>query len=153
MSLAKPGRGPSIVGAARKLADRDGLEALTLRRLAAELGMQAPSLYKHFPDKAALLAALAADVSSELGRLLAVWSQERGADLARLARGYRRFAQEHRHLLPRLAPTRDAIEAVSALAGGPDRSLAFLAMTDGLSRLEAPDSAWEAGVAAFVKST
>ena len=151
MPLAKPGRRLLIVAAARKLAEAEGLEALTLRRLAAELGIQAPSLYKHFPDKAALLAALEADLNAESGRLLAVWSQERGADLGRLARGYRRFAQEQRRLLPRLAPTADAIAAVSALAGGRDRALAFLAMADGLARLEAPESAWEAGVGTFEK--
>src|SRR5207302_738506 len=102
MPLAKPGRRLLIVAAARKLAEAEGLEALTLRRLAADLGIQAPSLYKHFPDKAALLAALEADINAESGRLLAVWSQERGADLGRLARGYRRFAQEQRRL-PRCA--------------------------------------------------
>src|SRR5947209_200436 len=128
MSLAKLVRRPLIVAAARKLAEGEGLEALTLRRLAAEVGIQAPSLYKHFPDKAALLAAVEADVNAELGRLLAVWSQERGGDLNRLARGYRRFAQEHRQLPKRLRPTRAALEAVSLLAGGPDRALAFLAM-------------------------
>lgn len=37
----------SVVAAAARLADRDGLEQLTLARLAAELGVRAPSLYAH----------------------------------------------------------------------------------------------------------
>ena len=40
-----------IVEAARQILERDGESALTMRRLAADLGMKAPSLYKHFPDK------------------------------------------------------------------------------------------------------
>jgi len=150
--LAEQGdRRSVIVAAARRLLERAGPEALTMRRLAAELGIQAPSLYKHFPDKAALEDALALEASAELGRLLGVWSLERGADLTRLARGYRRFAREHRHLLPQLAPTSEAVEALSELAGGPDRSLAFLAMAGGLARLDAGDGAWQEGVLAFQK--
>jgi AcrR family transcriptional regulator len=139
------------VGAARTLAERDGLEALTLRRLAGELGIQAPSLYKHFPDKAALLAAIAAEVGTELARLLAVWSQERGGDLARLARGYRRFTQEHHHLLSLLVPTEEAVTAVAAKAGNRERALAFLAMAQGLAALGAADEVWDAGTSAFEK--
>ena len=37
----------SVVDVAAQLADRDGLEQLTLARLAAELGVRAPSLYAH----------------------------------------------------------------------------------------------------------
>jgi AcrR family transcriptional regulator len=37
----------SVVAAAARVADRDGLEQLTLARLAVELGVRAPSLYAH----------------------------------------------------------------------------------------------------------
>ena len=94
----------AITRAARALLEREGHGALTMRRLAAELGIQAPSLYRHFPDKSALEAALATEASAELGRMIALWARERGCDLARIARGYRRFAQERRHLLPLLVP-------------------------------------------------
>lgn len=43
-----------IVAAAVALVDRDGLAALTMRRLAAELGVGPMSLYYHVPDRAAL---------------------------------------------------------------------------------------------------
>jgi AcrR family transcriptional regulator len=40
-----------VVSAAVDLADRDGLDALTMRRLGVELGVQAMSLYKHVSNK------------------------------------------------------------------------------------------------------
>ncbi|MPQ96482.1 TetR family transcriptional regulator [Modestobacter sp. I12A-02628] len=39
--------------------DEDGLDALTMRRLATRLGVQAASLYTHFPNKDAVLEAIA----------------------------------------------------------------------------------------------
>ena len=44
-----------VVETALRLLDQDGLDKLSLRRLAAELGVQAPALYWHFPSKRALL--------------------------------------------------------------------------------------------------
>ncbi len=37
-----------------RLVDAEGLNALTMRRLASELGVEGASLYKHIPNKAAL---------------------------------------------------------------------------------------------------
>lgn len=51
-----------VVQAAIDLADREGLDALTMRRLGAELGVQAMSLYKHVPNKDRLLDALVEEV-------------------------------------------------------------------------------------------
>ncbi len=44
-----------IVSTARDLADRDGLDAVTLRRLAAELGVHVTSLYNHVPTRDAIV--------------------------------------------------------------------------------------------------
>ncbi|GAB3564331.1 TetR/AcrR family transcriptional regulator C-terminal domain-containing protein [Spelaeicoccus albus] len=44
-----------ICSAALRIVDRDGLGHLTMRRVAAELGVEAMSLYHHVPNKAALL--------------------------------------------------------------------------------------------------
>lgn len=44
-----------ILACAVRLADRDGLEATSLRRVAAELGVHVTSLYHHVPTKDALL--------------------------------------------------------------------------------------------------
>ena len=45
----------AIVAAAMKLADREGLEAVTLRRIATTLGVYVTSLYNHVPTKEAVL--------------------------------------------------------------------------------------------------
>ncbi len=47
-----------IVDAALTVIDRDGLEALSMRKLGAELGVEAMALYHHFPNKDALLDAV-----------------------------------------------------------------------------------------------
>ena len=44
---------------ALRLIDADGLDALSMRRLAAELGVQAASLYSHYPTKDHVLDAVA----------------------------------------------------------------------------------------------
>ncbi len=44
----------SILSAALEMLERDGPEALSMRNLATALAMKAPSLYRHYPDKAAL---------------------------------------------------------------------------------------------------
>jgi AcrR family transcriptional regulator len=49
-----------VVAAGRLLLEQEGPEALTMRRLAERVGIRAPSLYKHLPDKAALEAAIIA---------------------------------------------------------------------------------------------
>ena len=48
----------SILNAALEMLERDGPEALSMRNLATVLEMKAPSLYRHYPDKAALETAL-----------------------------------------------------------------------------------------------
>ncbi|GAA4319369.1 TetR/AcrR family transcriptional regulator C-terminal domain-containing protein [Actinomadura luteofluorescens] len=44
-----------VLRAAVRLADRDGLESLTMRRLAQEVGVEAMSLYHHVANKEAVL--------------------------------------------------------------------------------------------------
>ena len=43
-----------IIDTAIQMADRDGLDAVTLRRLAAELGVHVTSLYNHVPTREAV---------------------------------------------------------------------------------------------------
>jgi AcrR family transcriptional regulator len=47
-----------ILGAAERLHQREGLEAVSMRRLAAEVGLTPMAMYRHFKDKDALLDAL-----------------------------------------------------------------------------------------------
>lgn len=64
-------RQAQIAAAARALLDAEGPEALTMRRIAGVLGIKAPSLYKHLPDKAALEALVVAAGFAELAAALA----------------------------------------------------------------------------------
>ena len=48
----------AIVAAAVAVADRDGLDRLSMRRLGRHFGVEAMSLYNHVPNKAALLDAM-----------------------------------------------------------------------------------------------
>jgi len=50
-----------IFNAARALFDKEGLAGLSMRRLAEAVGITPMAIYKHFPDKAALMDALMLD--------------------------------------------------------------------------------------------
>ena len=54
-----------IVQTALMILDRDGLEGVTLRRLATELDMKAASIYWHIPNKVALLDEMANAILEE----------------------------------------------------------------------------------------
>lgn len=90
-----------IVEAALAVVDREGLGALTMRRLGVELGFEAMALYRHVPNKAALV-----DYVVE-----AVWSEmelpETGGDpwrtLEELAHAFRNLAGAHPNVFPVLA--------------------------------------------------
>ncbi len=56
----------AVVGRALELADRDGADALTIRRLATELGVTPMALYWHFRSKEELLAALCDQIWDEI---------------------------------------------------------------------------------------
>jgi len=55
-----------IVASALALVDTEGLDALSTRRLAADLGVSGPSLYNHFATKDDLLEAVADTVIAEV---------------------------------------------------------------------------------------
>ena len=56
----------AIIEAAIRLADAEGLEAVSIRRVAAELDGRAMSLYDHFASKRELLAAMTDEVVGEM---------------------------------------------------------------------------------------
>ena len=56
-----------IVEAAIGVADADGLGALTMRRLGQELGVEAMALYRHFPNKEAILDGIVQTIVAGLG--------------------------------------------------------------------------------------
>jgi TetR/AcrR family tetracycline transcriptional repressor len=56
----------AVVGRALELADAEGIEALTIRRLAQELGVTPMALYWHFRNKDELISGLADRIWSEI---------------------------------------------------------------------------------------
>lgn len=64
-----------LVAAARTVVERDGYEAFSTNRVAAEAGVSPGSLYQYFPDKHALVAAVlerhTAEVSEQVAAALA----------------------------------------------------------------------------------
>ena len=61
-----------IADAARHLLDKEGAEAVTMRRVAAAVGVTPMAIYRHYPDRASLLNSLADEGFEVLGARLAV---------------------------------------------------------------------------------
>ncbi len=55
-----------VLSGAMRLADKEGIRAVTMRRLAAELGVEAMSLYYHLPSKDALLDGVVETIVAEI---------------------------------------------------------------------------------------
>src|SRR5690606_17147113 len=104
----------ALVDAALEVLESEGIEALTLRELARRVGVTHAAPYRHFKDKAALLAALAAEGFARLSRAV---EARRGEGIAGAAEAYLRFAADHpAHFRLMFAPERAADPAVSAAA-------------------------------------
>lgn len=143
-----------------------------MRRLAAELGIQAPSLYKHVGGRRAIEVALVDAGLHELAGVLRA-AASAGAPqraIGRLLAAYRRAALAEPQLyrlatagpLPRaeLTPGVEAAagEPFFAVTGDPARAQALWAFAHGMVSLELDgrfppgsdlDRAWAAGAAAF----
>ena len=87
----------AVVAAAAELADAEGLEAVTLARVAERLGVRSPSLYAHVGGLPDLRRRLAARGTTQLAaELQAAAAGRAGRDaLAAVAEVYRRYAREH----------------------------------------------------------
>jgi AcrR family transcriptional regulator len=140
-----------------------------MRRIAEALGIRAPSLYKHVPDKTALEALVVQAGFAELADALAAAAAARA--LPAVAEAYRAFGVAHPHLyrlmnyqpLRRdlLAPgleERAAQPLAEAVGYDTDRARAMWAFAHGMVSLEIDgrfppdadlDQAWRAGLAAF----
>jgi AcrR family transcriptional regulator len=97
----QPTRGPRpglsvqrIVQAAIRIADAEGLEALSMRRVAAELGVGTMSLYTYVPGKAELLDVMLDTVLGEVARPDGV---ARGWRAGLEAYAREQWAHYHRH--------------------------------------------------------
>lgn len=111
----------AILAAAREILEADGLDAVTMTRVGDRVGVRGPSLYKHVPNRAALIRAVADAVTADLGRTLAGRpTDDAKADLRALATRYRRFVRANpngygllfAHLPPDFQPDQAAAAAV-----------------------------------------
>jgi AcrR family transcriptional regulator len=160
-----------IVEAARRILEREGRSALTMRRLAADLGMKAPSLYKHFPDKESLeLELIVLGFEESTAAFEAALASRPRSQIAALGVAYREYARAHPHIyrlmtdrpLPReRVPVGLEYRAAASLAqamGSIAGARAAWALAHGLVMLEINgrfpadadiDAAWESGMTAM----
>ncbi|MER7752503.1 TetR/AcrR family transcriptional regulator C-terminal domain-containing protein [Kitasatospora sp. NPDC097643] len=134
---------PLVLDAAVALVDREGLTALTMRRLAAELGVESMALYRYTPGKEALLDGLIeaffTEVNARLrttaGRAAPLRGSRPGepawrTELRRIAQAFATVAHAHPEILPlvatrpltvpvarRPAPVLDLTEHILAVLG------------------------------------
>lgn len=165
-------RRDDILDAARLILEKEGPDALTMRRLAADVGMQAPSLYKHVADKDALATELVAIGLREMGEVLhaAVAKPGRRGAVTALLAAYRQHAVANPNMY-RLATSgplqRDLLpagledwagEPFLVAVGDPVRAQALWSMAHGMVILEIDgrypagsdlDATWRAAAAAF----
>ncbi|MEU9914778.1 TetR/AcrR family transcriptional regulator [Streptomyces sp. NPDC051001] len=164
-------RAREIATAARTLLEESGPTALTLRTLADRLGIKAPSLYKHFPDKHAVEVELIAQMLEESAAAMEAAEQRDPGSLLTLAEAYRTYALDHPHLyclaterpLPRAAlpaglEDRAAMPLMRVCGGDLDLARSVWAFAHGMVVLEIhgrfPDdadlgAAWKRGLKAF----
>jgi AcrR family transcriptional regulator len=160
-------RREQAIDAAERILEAEGPDAVTMRRLGAELGMRAPSLYKHVRDKAEIEAALQERALRALGATL----DAAAPGLDSLAAAYRGWALAHPRLYAlsarqvlhrdRLTPGVEQAAAaplLAAVGGDEHRARALWAFAHGLVDLELADrfppgadidAAWAAGLRAF----
>jgi AcrR family transcriptional regulator len=101
-----------IVRAAHRLLDREGADAVTMRRVAEAVGITPMAIYRHFPDRDALLKRVSDDSVKAVAE---EWSRPSGdPDLARrlpaTLESYLDYALAHPHLFDHAfsAPRDDA---------------------------------------------
>lgn len=172
---ARSGRAGQIVAVSRRILEKEGPEALTMRRVADELGIQAPSLYKHFPGKAAVEAELVVVGMAEIGEAThqAIHHPRHGSRMMSLLATYRqhclangalyRLATQGRLYRDQLPPGLEdwAGNPWYVVTGDPALAQALWSFAHGVVTLELDgryppgsdlDSIWRAGGAAFERS-
>lgn len=96
--MSTPGREPltrtRILETAIALLDRDGAKALSMRRLGAELGVEAMSLYNHVANKQDVLDGMAGLLISRMTDYT-VGGDDWQAMVARICRAFRTVMREH----------------------------------------------------------
>lgn len=107
-----------IHGAALVLVDREGLDGLSMRRLASELGVEAMSLYHHVPDKAGVLDGVVATVLDEMELPTAgAWHERALVVLSELRRVVLAHPNVHLVVVERALVSPSVLEPVRVLLG------------------------------------
>jgi AcrR family transcriptional regulator len=87
-----------IIGTARKLAEAEGWDAVTTRRLSSEIEYSQPVLYKHFAGMEQIADAVALDGFAELAGMVGAaysGSDAAGDTLTRIGQAYLDFARDN----------------------------------------------------------
>lgn len=105
-----------ILEAALRLIDEHGVAELSMRRLGAELGVQAMSLYRHLPNKQAVVEGVRDLIFEELARLrpAAPPDEPWDAGLVAMAGAFRGICRRHPHALALFATDVDRAYAASS---------------------------------------
>ena len=146
-----------IVREGRQILESEGLEQLSMARVARAVGVRAPSLYKHVRDRGDLIRLIGNDAVAERDARIraASGSGDPRQDLHAMARVHRAFAHDypetHRLLWSRLPDdwrvdadlnaraSEPVLRAVAALAGEADALVAartFVAWAQGFVSME-----------------
>jgi len=110
----------AVLAAALRVADSEGVDALSMRRLGEELGVEAMALYKHLPNKNAILDGVYEAVLSEVEVPVQMADTREAIRLA--AHSFRQAARRHPRVFPSIA-----VRPVGGVMG--------LAVIDGVSQL------------------
>jgi AcrR family transcriptional regulator len=130
-----------LLSACVRLIETDGIGAVSLRRVAREAGVSPAAPYHHFPDRAALLAAISVRGFEQLAdRLRAALGDqpEPRAAVVSLARAYLAFARERKgyfQLMFRPELSRPEKHPDARTAG----DAAFAVLADVVAGLDSPD--------------
>jgi AcrR family transcriptional regulator len=102
-----------VIEAALRIMDDDGLEAVTMRRVAHELGVEAMSLYRYVGDKDELLDGICEQVMAdfEFPSPTGQWAE----DCREGARAWRRLMQRHPQVIELFARQRGPANSIESM--------------------------------------
>jgi AcrR family transcriptional regulator len=163
-------RREEILDVAEALLETEGPSALTMRRVASEMGIQAPSLYKHVSNKEDIVAGLQERALRAMTAALA----PAGNDLTAITAAYRRWALSkpamydlatrrplRRDVIPAEVEAAAAAPLVAAAGHDEHRARALWALAHGMIDLELAgrfppdadlDATWRAALTPFLRA-
>lgn len=164
-----------IIDAAARILERDGREGLTMRAIATELGIRAPSLYKHIANKRQVEVTLMAEALQQQAEMFEKVVANSDDPVPGIGAAYRSWALQHPHLytlmndqplpreeLPDGLEERAVRPLLEALGGDTNRARAAWAFAHGMVTLELADrfpkhadleAAWGLGLESIANPT